>query len=120
MLSIHREPQGYLLLPALLCWGESVFDGIGEPLELSFMLALAYFSVFPRTISPLKTSLAPTTYEEARMFLRVKLIGPLMLARLFDRTPLPLPAIVGQTYDNALSQSRDTYMRLTSSFRYFE
>ena len=64
LLAVHWEPQEVPLGPALLCWGASVFEGVGEPLELSLMLALAYLSVCSRTASPLKTSLAPAAYED--------------------------------------------------------
>ena len=93
LLRIHWEPQEDSLLSALLSWGASVSEGIGEPLELSLMLALAYLSVCSRTTSPLKTSLAPAAHEEARQKTRFK--APLMLARLLGRVPLPLPAYVG-------------------------
>jgi hypothetical protein len=99
LLPIYWEAQAHSHLPALLCWGASVFDGICEPLEFSLILALAYLSMCSRTISRFKTSLAPATHEKARIFVRVKLIAPLMLARLFGRVPLPFPAL-GQTSES--------------------
>ena len=65
LLTIYWEAQEISLGPVLLCWGASVFEGVGEPLELSLMLALANFSVSSRSISRFKTSLAPATHEEA-------------------------------------------------------
>ena len=65
LLPIHWEPQADPRLPALLSRGASVFEGIGEPLELSLMLALAYLSVYSRCIARFKTSLAPAAHEEA-------------------------------------------------------
>ena len=95
LLPIHLQPLLYPLLSAFLCWGASVFEGIREPLGLSLILALAYLSVYSCSMSRTKTSLAPTTHEEARIFVRVKFMAPLMLAWLLGRVPLPLPASVG-------------------------
>ena len=99
LLPVHLEAQEVSLGPALLCWGASVSEGIGEPLELSLVLALANLSVCSRTTSPLKTSLAPTTHEEARQ--KTRFNAPLMLARLLGRVPLPLPAYVGRISESA-------------------
>ena len=71
--AVHWEAQEGPLGPALLCWGASVFEGIGEPLELSLMLALANFSVCSSIASPLKTSLAPAAHEDAGVKVRVHL-----------------------------------------------
>ena len=91
LLPVHWEAQEVPLGPALLCWGASVFEGIGEPLELSLMLALAYLSVCSRTASPLKTSLAPAANEDAarRMMAGVEAIVPLLINRLLCRMSLP-------------------------------
>ena len=67
LLPIHWEPQEDSLFPALLSRCASVTEGIGEPLELSLMLALTYLSMYSRSISRFKTSLAPTAHEEARV-----------------------------------------------------
>ena len=32
LLPVHWEAQEVSLGPALLCWGASVFEGVGEPL----------------------------------------------------------------------------------------
>ena len=65
LLPVNWVAQAHSSLSPLLSWGASVFEGIGEPLELSLMLALTYLSVCSRTASPLKTSLAPAAHEEA-------------------------------------------------------
>ena len=65
LLPVHWEALEDPLLPALLSRGASVSEGVGEPLELSLMLALANLSVSSRSISRFKTSLAPATHEEA-------------------------------------------------------
>ena len=114
---VHWEAQEVSLGPVLLCWGASVFEGIRKHLELSLMLALTYLPVCSRTASPLKTSLAPTAYEDATVKVRVHFMLPLMLARLLGGAPLPPPASVGRASESAGSRARDTYMRLTSSFR---
>ena len=89
---VHWEAQEGSLGAVLLCWGASVSEGIGEPLELSLILALADLSAYSRITSPIKTFLAPTTHEDARVKVRVHFMFPLMLARLFSRVPLPIPA----------------------------
>ena len=95
LLPIHLEAQEVSLGPALLCRGASVSETVGEPLELSLMLALADLSVCSRIASPLKTFLAPAAHEDAGVKVRVHFMAPLMLARLLGRVPLPLPAYVG-------------------------
>ena len=105
LLPVHWEAQEVSLGPALLCWGASVFEGVGEPLELSLVLALTNLSVCSRTMSPLKTSLAPAAHEEAThtVFAGVQAIEPLLVARLLGRVPLPLPAYVGRISESAWS-----------------
>ena len=96
LLTVNWEAQAHSSLSPLLSWGASVFEGIGEPLELSLMLALTYLSVCSRTASPLKTSLAPAANEDAarRMMAGVEAIVPLLVFWLLSRVPLPLPAYV--------------------------
>ena len=65
LLAVDWEAQEDARLPALLSWGASVSEGVGEPLELSLVLALANLSVCSRFMSPFKTSLAPAAHEEA-------------------------------------------------------
>jgi len=65
LLPVHLEAQEVSPGPVLLCWGASVFEGVGEPLELSLMLALAYLSVCSHITSPIKTFLAPTAHDKA-------------------------------------------------------
>jgi hypothetical protein len=95
LLPIHLEAQEVSLGPVLLCWGASVFEGVGEPLELPLMLALAYLSVCSRTMSRFKTSLAPAAHEDATyiMIAGVKAIVPLMIFWLLGRVPLPLSSL---------------------------
>ena len=90
LLPINLEALLHQRLPALLSRGASVSQRIREPLELSLILALTYLSVCSRTISRFKTSLAPTTHEEARKFVRVKFVAPLMFARLLGRISMSL------------------------------
>ena len=96
MLTIHLEAQEVSLGLVLLCWGASVFEGVGEPLELSLMLALTFLSVCSRTMSRFKTSLAPAAHEEAthRVIAGVKAIVPLMIFWLLSRVPLPLSSLL--------------------------
>jgi hypothetical protein len=91
LLAVHWEAQEVPLGPALLCWGASVFEGIGEPFELSLMLALAYLSVCSRTMSRFKTSLAPAAHEKAtdRVIAGVEAIVPLLIFWLLSRMSLP-------------------------------
>jgi hypothetical protein len=91
LLAVHWEAQEVPLGPALLCWGASVFEGVGEPLELSLVLALAYLSVHSRTMSRFKTSLATTAHEDAtrRMMAGVEAIVPLLIFWLLSRMSLP-------------------------------
>ena len=103
---VHLEAQEGPLGPALLCWGASLFEGIGEPLELSLMLALADLPVCSRIESPIKTSLAPAAHEDAGVKVRVHFMAPLMLARLLGRAPRPLPASVGRASESAGSRAR--------------
>ena len=119
LLAVHWEAQAHSSLSALLSWGASVSEGVGEPLELSLVLALADLSVDSRSISPFETSLAPTAHKEERLAViaGVESIVPLVLERLLGRVPRPLPASVGRISESAGSRARDTYMRLTSSFR---
>jgi hypothetical protein len=57
------------------------------------MLAFTSLAVTPCAMAREEESLAPAAHEEARMFVRVKLIAPLMLARLLGRVPLPLSSL---------------------------
>ena len=95
LLPVNWEAQAHSSLSPLLCWGASVFDGVGEPLELSLMLALAYLSVCSRTKSRSKTSLAPAAHEDAtfRMIAGVKAIVPLMIFWLLGRVSLALSSL---------------------------
>ena len=119
LLAVHREPQEVPLGPALLCWGASVFEGVGEPLELSLVLALAYLSVCSRTASPLKTSLAPAANEDAarRMMAGVEAIVPLLINRLLCRMSLPPLSSCRCLNDRStlIMMNREAYMMVPSS-----
>jgi hypothetical protein len=101
LLHVNLEAQAHSSLSALLSWGASIFEGIGEPLELSLMLALTYLSVYSRTMSRFKTSLAPAAHEDAthRVMAGVEAIVPLVIFWLLSRVPLPLPDL-GQTSES--------------------
>ena len=96
LLAVDWEAHEVSLGPALLCWGASVFEGVGEPLERSLMLSLTFISVCSRTMSRFKTSLAPAAHEEAThtVFAGVQAIEPLLVARLLGRVPLPLSSLL--------------------------
>ena len=96
LLPIHWEAQAHSSLSTLLSWGSSVSEGIGEPLELSLMLALTYLSVYSRTMSRFKTSLAPAAHEDAtrRVMAGVEAIVPLLIFWLLSRVPLPLSSLL--------------------------
>ena len=51
LLAVNLEAHEVARLPALLSRGASVSEGIGEPLELWLMLALAYISVLRRSMA---------------------------------------------------------------------
>ena len=51
LLAVHLEVYEGARVPALLSRGASVSEGIGEPLELWLMLALAFLSVFLRSMA---------------------------------------------------------------------
>ena len=91
LLPVNLEAQAHSSLSPLLTWGASVFEGIGEPLELSLMLALAYLSVCSRTMSRFKTSLATAAHVDAthRVMARVEAIVPLLIFWLLSRISLP-------------------------------
>ena len=110
---IHWEPQEGPHLPALLGRGASVSEGPGEPLQLSLVLALADLAVTPRAMACEEECLAPAAHEGATW----EGMAPLLVTRLLGWVPLPLPAPGRHTSESAWSMSRDTYMRLTSSFR---
>ena len=110
---IHWEPQEGPRLPALLGRGASVSEGPGEPLQLSLVLALADLAVTPRAMACEEECLAPAAHEGPTW----EGMAPLLVTRLLGWVPLPLPAPGRQTSESAWSISRDTYMRLTSSFR---
>ena len=61
LLAVHLEAHEGARLPALLSRGASVSEGIGEPLELWLMLALAYLSVLRRSMALFESLQRPHT-----------------------------------------------------------
>ena len=120
LLPVNWEAQAHSSLSPLLSWGASVFEGIGEPLELSLMLALTYLSVCSHTASPLKTSLAPAANEDAarRMMAGVEAIVPLLINRLLCRMSLPPLSSCRCLNDRStlIMMNREAYMMMPSSF----
>ena len=88
LLAVHLEAHEVARLPALLSRGASVSEGIGEPLQLSLMLAFTSLAVTPRAMAREEESLAPAAHEGAMC----EGMAPLMHARLLGGVPLPLPA----------------------------
>jgi hypothetical protein len=85
LLPIDGEAQADSHLPALLSRGAFVFEGIGEPLELSLILAFADLSVSRRAMPPVEGLLAAAAHEDSGVILSM---APLVLARLLGRVPL--------------------------------
>ena len=96
LLPVHLEAQEVSLGPALLCWGASVFERIGEPLELSLVLALTSLPMNSRLMARVEPKLASPAHEDTGVELSM---APLVLARLLSRVPLPLPDL-GQTSES--------------------
>jgi hypothetical protein len=96
LFPIDWEAQAHSSLSTLLSWGASVFEGVGKPLELTLMLALANLSVCSRTTTRFKTSLAPAAHEDAtrRVMAGVEAIVPLLIFWLLSRVPLPLSSLL--------------------------
>ena len=85
--AVHLEAQEDSLGSVLLSQGASVFEGNGEPLQLSLILALADHSVSLRAMPIIEACLAAAAHEDAGVILSK---APLMLARLLGRMSLPL------------------------------
>ena len=86
LAAVYRESQEDSILPALLSRRASVFEGIGEPLELSLEAAFTSPSVPFSGKASLKGFLAPATYKDSRVIS----VAPLMLTWLFSWMLLPL------------------------------
>jgi hypothetical protein len=86
--AVHLEAQEDSLGSVLLSQGAFVFEGNGEPLQLSLILALAGLSVSLRAIPIFEACLAVAAHEESGNIPRMA--PPLMLTWLLCRMPLPL------------------------------
>ena len=104
LLAINREAQLHSRLPALLSGGASVSEGIGEPLELSLVLAFTSLPMNSRLMARVEPKLASAAHEDTGVELSM---APLVLARLLGRVPLPLPDL-GQTSES--TRSRPKYL----------
>ena len=116
LLAIYLEAQFHSRLPALLSGGASVSEGIGEPLELSLVLALTSLPMNSRLMARVEPKLASAAHEDTGVELSM---APLVLARLLSRVPLPLPDLAQTSESEWKCNVSDTYIRLTSSFRSF-
>ena len=86
--AVHLEDQEDSLGSVLLSQGAFVFEGNGEPLQLSLILSLANLSVSRRAMPIIEACLAAATHEDAGVVLSM---APLMLTRLLSRmSPPPL------------------------------
>jgi hypothetical protein len=85
LLPINWEAQADSHLPALLSRGTFVFKGIGEPLELSLILAFTDLSVSRRAMPLVEGLLAAAANEDSGVILSM---APLVLARLLGRVSL--------------------------------
>jgi hypothetical protein len=89
--AVHLEAQEDSLVSVLLSLGAFVFEGHGEPLELSLEAAFTSPPMTSRAMARLEDSLAPAAHEDSG----VLSIAPLMLTGLLGRVPPPLPASGG-------------------------
>jgi hypothetical protein len=86
--AVDLEAQEVSHRPALLSRGASVLEGIGEPLELSLILALAGHPVSLRAMPLFEACLAAAAHKESGN--PPSLAPPLMLTWLLCRMSLPL------------------------------
>ena len=94
LLPVHLDAQEVSRLSALLSRGASVSEGIGEPLELWLMLALAFLSVFLRSMALFESFLAAAADEDS-------VFEPLLSTRLLGRMSLPLLSSGGGLHDRS-------------------
>ena len=83
LLAVHLEAHESARLPALLSRGAPVSEGVGEPLELWLMLALAFLSVLLRSMALFESFLAAAADEDS-------VFEPLLSTRHLGRMSLPL------------------------------
>jgi len=86
--AVHLEAQEDSLGSVLLSQGAFVFEGNGEPLELSLILALAGLPVSLRAMPIFEACLAAAAHEEAGNL--PSMAPPLMLTRFLGRISLQL------------------------------
>jgi len=86
--AVHLEAQEDSLGSVLLSQGASVFEGNGEPLQLSLILALAGLPVSRRAMPIFEAYLAAAAHEESGNL--PSMAPPLMLTWLLCRMSLPL------------------------------
>ena len=105
LLAVHLEAHESARLPALLSWGASVSEGIGEPLELWLMLALAFLSVLLRSMALFESFFAAAADEDS-------VFEPLLSTRLLGRMSLPLLSSGGGLHDRSVwvRRAREAYM----------
>ena len=105
LLAVHLEAHESARIPALLSRGASVSEGVGEPLELWLMLALAFLSVVRRSVALFESFLAAAAHEGS-------VFEPLLSTRLFGRMSLPLLSSAGGLHDRSawVRHAREAYM----------
>ena len=87
MPAVHLEALEDSLGSVLLSQGAFVFEGNGEPLELSLILALAGLPVSLRAMSIFESCLAAAAHKEPGNF---PSMAPLMLTRFLCRMSFQL------------------------------
>jgi hypothetical protein len=85
--AVHLDTQEDSLGSVLLSQSAFVFEGNGEPLQLSLILALAGLPVSLRAMPIFEACLAAAAHKEPGNF---PSMAPLMLTRFLCRMSLPL------------------------------
>ena len=119
LLAINWEASEISLPSVFLSKGTFFCEGLVEPVKVSLILALAYLSVYSRSIARFKTSLAPAANEDAarRMMAGVEAIVPLLINRLLCRMSLPPLSSCRCLHDRStlIMMNREAYMMMPSS-----
>ena len=115
--TVHLEAQEDSLGTVLLSRGTFVFEGNGESLELSLILAFAHLTMTFHTMALFEACLAATAHEDAIFGLNM---APLMLARLLRRMSHALLSSDRCFHDRSICiylimHSRYAYMMVPSS-----
>ena len=114
LAAVYRESQEDSILPAPLSRRASVFEGIGEPLELSLEAAFTSPSVQFSGKASLKGFLAPATCKNSRVLMSM---APLMLTWLLCWMLLPLLSCGIFVVESVwVKQTEDTYNMTTSPY----